>query len=262
MNIDEIVTGIELLGEQQGRFTVPQLLKIVSPGSTTADPPYYRMLRGVQNLAARGDLIQEPTRDGPSLVFTIAPGGINRKGLAEISLTNYKKSKSAPVKAANHDEFVRVLAGAPCPSMDEIHQALESEFVNSPEGVTVQCIHKRFPGSNLEEIRIRLKVLESEGMVQSVKRGLARFYHPKQIDRPIPLPSAKPVRAREIKRVRLFPCEVCPDVAIPAAARSTPYTIPCNSCQSVYLIEGNEAYRLGPGIKIQIWVPGSSNDLG
>lgn len=271
MDINEITAAMELVSEKQGRFTVPEVAKIISPAICSNKTEYMKILRVAKKLAARGDLCQTPTTPGSPLIFTISPGGIESKGLDHIfpgcgsSLWKKTFPKRNRPRQADRGLFSTPaaihLAGAtpamdqaPAPSMSAIHQALVAEFATSPDGVALKDICRRFPGSRQEDVRLRLKVMESEGEVESTKAGTACYYTPTLADRPIPLPTANRKERKDIKRVRLFPCEVC-DAAIPAAASASLYTIPCNSCQSVYLIEGGEAYRLAPGIKIKTWIP-------
>ena len=273
LKTEEIVTAIELLVENnQGLFTIPQLTKFFLPetkGRISSTSEYNRNFRFVTALHERGDLVKHDPLPGTyTPLFSLSPNGINRENLDSVcparSEKTELKAKERSAKFTPKPEKPQIVfppmtvqkpESRAIPLMDEIYKALVEEFKLSPEGITLMAFHSHFPNSNLEDLRLRLNVMESEDMVKSTKIGITKFYKPIQTERPLPLPSTRTPR-KEIKKALGFGCEVC-DALVGARAQPAIHTVTCNSCGTIYMVEHRTAYRLNLGISIQVWTPGN-----
>lgn len=142
----------------------------------------------------------------------------------------------------------------PQPLISAIFEALEQEIIQNPEGVTVQILARHFPNASPEIIRPRLAVMESEGMIKSAKIGQSRFYMPVEktaYETPLERPR------KEVKRILGFACEICDDF-VPTRAQQGLRKEYCKGCDAYYVIEGREAFRLGPPLKIRVWEPSNN----
>ncbi len=231
----DILTGLELLEIQLKRnVTIKEIAEIIYPDKPLPEhfgysSEYQKVYSILSKLQKRGLVEREKGRG-------MEPYGYK--------LTKMQRDKSYKKMMSINPVVI---------GLTDILQSLRHLYVNHPEGITAKILSDHFPEIDIEKLRIKLNTLESEGLLKSRKISNTKYYElSPNSELPLTLPTNKQSDVK-ITKARLFPCDVCPDIIIPAPARPSLYLVVCNICQSNYLVEGDTAFRLGLGIKIEVW---------
>lgn len=239
-NETEVLIAIELTESDLSRaVTIKEIITNLLPDDIQIANPFHgsRQYTNVYTLLNKLSLdnkVEKITRYGKATLYQL------KKNKPSSSITPINASYTEKIEPQNV-------------KLNDILTAIRLLYVSNPEGVTINMVNTQFPGTTLESLRIRINVLESEGMVKIKKISNTNFIEPTENPEiTIAIPTLKS-SAKQITRARLFFCEVCPETPIPAPSRSKLYITSCNLCQSSYLIEGDIAFRLGLGIKIDNW---------
>ena len=91
LQVEDVVTAIEVWQIQYPRFTIPNIVGILAPdytGATARAPGYGRIWHIVKRLTQRGDLVKYVPPGQVTPVYEIGPNGINHAGLGDLYLTH------------------------------------------------------------------------------------------------------------------------------------------------------------------------------
>jgi hypothetical protein len=120
-----------------------------------------------------------------------------------------------------------------------------------------------FANHSPDYVRTLLNYLEATGKVAHKKGGHNNteklFYPitPAPIPEPDPAPAPppfKPAAKPAAKKVLAFQCEVC-QALVGLKAQDIAFTVDCMGCGTTYMAEKGWIYRLGPGVRVQVWTP-------
>jgi hypothetical protein len=156
----------------------------------------------------------------------------------------------------------RVPVNFPEPSPDlpllieDVLSALESSCKESGEAISSKALKEKFfPAHSINSVHQLLNYLESTGKAASTKSGQTKLFHPSWLWAKKPTPPPPPFKIEQVlKKVLAFQCEVC-QALVGLKAQEGVFTVDCTGCGATYMAEKGWTYRLGQGIKVQVWTP-------
>jgi hypothetical protein len=140
--------------------------------------------------------------------------------------------------------------------IEDVLSALESSCKESGEAISSKALKEKFfPAHSINSVHQLLNYLESTGKAASTKSGQTKLFHPSWLWAKKPTPPPAPFKIDQVpKKVLAFQCEVC-QALVGLKAQETAFTVDCMGCGATYMAEKGWTYRLGQGIKVQVWTP-------
>lgn len=267
-DIEEMLLAITMLQQKGDKFTLAELAQLIYPdiGSHQLHKSreYSRIYREINKLIETGYIIINAFKSvsKPNTKFYSVAHG---KDLADVHKKEDSIKLSPPVSAAqmieDPDFGLCEAAGEANPLrpilLEDVLSNLEIICRERNSAVGSDDLRQRFyPANNDGKVSSILKYLVDTGKVLRTKVKQKYFYHPHWMTvNPIqpehePMPPIKGVP----KKVLAFQCEVCASL-IGIKALDSLQIINCNGCQSKYLIDRRNAFRMNPAINLEVWSP-------